>query len=91
MTTKEMITVMQAFEGGERIESTSDGMEWVDCPYPNWNWGFYDYRIKPKPFKKEIKGYFGDLHFCFDMKESIEDFYLPCKGKYKITIEEIAE
>ncbi len=50
-TTKEMIEVMQAFEAGKEIEFYSDtSHDWVYISIkPIWNWGEFDYRIKPQP------------------------------------------
>lgn len=49
-TTKEMIEVMQAFEGGEQIEvkglNETDG--WIETKEPWWDWYYLDYRVKPK-------------------------------------------
>lgn len=50
-TTKEMIEVMQAYERGEQIQFLEyGGVKWEDCVgEPYWNWGKYDYRVKPIP------------------------------------------
>ena len=41
---------MQAFERGEEIEvSYVKQAKWADISNPDWNWTYYDYRIKPKP------------------------------------------
>lgn len=59
-TTKEKIEVMQAFEDGEAVEKYDDGgwkdynerhPSWSLGVSPVWDWGGYDYRIKPKPPK----------------------------------------
>ena len=53
-TTKEMAEIMLAYDRGEQIEHNYHG-EWELCEKPIWNWGYVDYRIKPKsefrPFK----------------------------------------
>lgn len=50
--TKEMIKVMKAFAKGEKIEcrylTGKNSDEWELTPGPIWNWGKFDYRIKPK-------------------------------------------
>lgn len=46
-TVSEMIAVMQAFERGEQIEASYNGV-WVDIDMPEWSWGLRDYRVKPK-------------------------------------------
>jgi len=38
---------MQAFIDGKGIEMKRP-RGWVDCSEPNWDWSFYDYRIKTK-------------------------------------------
>ena len=46
-----MIDVMQAYQEGKQIQ-IYDKMhkQWIDHEdKPNWNWGLYDYRVKPKP------------------------------------------
>ena len=49
-TIQEMIDVMQAYQEGKQIQ-IYDKMhkQWIDHEdKPNWNWGLYDYRVKPK-------------------------------------------
>ena len=56
LTLKEKIAVMQAALDGADMQITWDGATgWHDIYRPeefDWNWGKYDYRIKPQP--KEI-------------------------------------
>ena len=41
---------MEAFERGEEIEvSYVKQAKWTDISNPDWSWGAYNYRIKPKP------------------------------------------
>ena len=48
-TTKEMIEVMQAYERGEQIQIKSEKKDcWDDICNPVWDWGTFDYRVKPK-------------------------------------------
>ena len=47
-TTKEMIEVMQAYLGGEKIEYRYSHNDWLECRIPIWDWGLRDYRVKPK-------------------------------------------
>ena len=50
MTLREKIETMQAFERGEEIEvSYIKQDKWTDISNPDWSWGTYNYRIKPKP------------------------------------------
>ena len=47
-TIKEKIAVMQAFADGKEIElRLLTDSEYYDCKNPGWNWGNYDYRVKP--------------------------------------------
>ena len=40
---------MEAFERGEEIEvSYVKQDKWTDISNPDWSWGTYNYRIKPK-------------------------------------------
>lgn len=49
MTLREKIEVMQAFERGEEIEvSYVKQAKWTGISNPDWSWGAYNYRIKPK-------------------------------------------
>ena len=60
-TVKEMIEVMEWFEGGGAIESAdrSSG-KWGTVTHPSWNWADFDYRIKefqyPMWFKEVDSG-----------------------------------
>ena len=54
-TLQEKIAVMQAALEGKQIEvrplrDTIIG--WMDQPNPEFNWGVYDYRVKPPPAKE---------------------------------------
>ena len=46
---QDKINVMQAFIEGKEIESRHVGLcEWAYSPSPLWQWGIYEYRIKPR-------------------------------------------
>lgn len=46
-TTKEMIEVMEWFEGGGAIECANNGdTDWEVVTKPLWNWNNFEYRIK---------------------------------------------
>ena len=53
----EMIKVMQHFRDGGEVENKekhSDDAKWIlACPV--WNWGSFDYRIKPEKQKVTIE------------------------------------
>lgn len=46
-----MAEVMLAYDNGAEIEWKNQDYEgeWKDDDCPEWNWGVYHYRIKPKP------------------------------------------
>ena len=49
MTLREKIDCMEAFERGEEIEvSYVKQDKWTNISNPDWSWGAYNYRIKPK-------------------------------------------
>lgn len=53
-TTEEKIAIMQAYAEGKKIEYKVNGhdeywAQWVIQEEPQWDWGWYDYRIKPEP------------------------------------------
>lgn len=51
-TIKEMIEVMEWFEGGGEIEYVERGYDtWCIVETPIWNWNAFDYRVK-KPKQK---------------------------------------
>ena len=52
-TIDEMIEVMVAAKDGKTIQARRHGRcadaMWVDAPVVGWNWGDFDYRVKPEP------------------------------------------
>lgn len=55
----ECIKVMVAYMEGADIEycllDGSNGLEWLDCPNPHWNFGVASYRVKnEKHIDKEV-------------------------------------
>lgn len=50
MTTKEMITVMQAYDDGKKIERCHNNEHiWRQVEHPTWDWSDFSYRVKPEP------------------------------------------
>ncbi|ENY9535374.1 hypothetical protein ACM1X7_000831 [Campylobacter jejuni] len=48
-TLREQIEIMEAFERGEKIQAhykLKDLEYWEDTENPEWDWHFYDYRVK---------------------------------------------
>lgn len=48
-TTEEMIAVMKAYNERNKIECKHRMGEWENCPFPQWNWLDFDYRVKEEP------------------------------------------
>lgn len=49
MTLDEMLSVIQAYKDGEKIQYRKHCVgEWNDCDKPSWNFGISEYRVKPK-------------------------------------------
>ena len=55
MKIKEMIEVLQAFEDGKPIEFGNSIKPWNETNSPSWNFGDYNYRIKPMRNKRMIR------------------------------------
>lgn len=71
MTTEHMISVMQAFTRGEKIEvSHTDCSIWVASPEPSWNFVAFDYRIaKPEPKRIKLLAFIDDQGYVRFVKE----------------------
>ena len=53
---KKAAKVMLAYAQGESIQRQDPNGNWVDCVSPTFDWGSYDYRVKPKmPKADEIE------------------------------------
>lgn len=64
MTIDEMVAVLQAAREGKDIQVRGNN-GWSDIPVPAWNFGRYDYRIKPESRKLRewwIAGLFPPQH-----------------------------
>jgi hypothetical protein len=90
-TLKEKIAVMQAFADGKEIQSydliDDDGLGWRDLDRksgPAWNWGLYDYRVKPR----EPRRFFvrleknGSVHYAYEPGNSNTEEL--SRGKYDV-------
>jgi hypothetical protein len=70
-TIKEMIEVMEWFEGGGEVECTDVGIErWRALDNPQWNWDGYDYRIKEFQYPMWFKSTSSSLVVRFDSLNS---------------------
>lgn len=82
-TIEEMISVMQAYADGKKIEyklSNGDCYPWRTTNEPDWEWRSYDYRVKPEPPKKKIVPYESAEEFLAAMKEHGPFIKLHCKS-----------
>jgi hypothetical protein len=48
-STKAKIAVMQAYVEGEQIQARALNGAWHDVDIAGWDWGTWDYRVKPEP------------------------------------------
>ena len=46
---REAAKVMEAYANGKKIQYLNDDNEWINTPYPLFNWGKFTYRVKPEP------------------------------------------
>ena len=59
---KKAAKVMLAYAQGESIQRQDPNGNWVDCVSPTFDWGSYDYRVKPKmPKADEIEHEVGEV------------------------------
>ena len=52
MTTEEIrdaAKVMEAYANGKKIQFRKGINEWINTPYPLFNWDKFTYRVKPEP------------------------------------------
>lgn len=49
ISVKEMIAVMQAYDGGARVQARTRGASgtWIDIDVPSFDWFSHEYRAKP--------------------------------------------
>ena len=72
-TIKEMIEVMEWFEGGGDVECVEIGYEvWGKVIKPLWNWDDFDYRIKEFQYPMWFKHTKSDMVVRFDTLKSGE-------------------
>ena len=87
-TTKEMIEVMEWFEGGGAIEWANKGYDdWEPVTKPLWNWSNFEYRIKEFQYPMLFKDNSNGLIIIFDGLKSgtvVEEGTTPHKkGEYR--------
>ena len=59
MTTEEIrdaAKVMEAYANGKKIQFRKGINEWINTPYPLFNWDKFTYRVKPEPKYRPFKG-----------------------------------
>lgn len=47
--TREAAKVMEAYANGKKIQYRKGINEWINTPYPLFNWDKFTYRVKPEP------------------------------------------
>lgn len=66
-TIEELIAVMTSYKEGKTIQCADLGRDnWVDCEYPRWEWGRFDYRVKPE---SKLRPYANAKEFVDAMRE----------------------
>ena len=58
MTTEEIreaAKVMEAYANGKKIQFRKGINEWINTPYPLFNWDKFTYRVKPEPKFRPFK------------------------------------
>ena len=82
MKLSEMIEVLQAAERGEDIQFAFPNGMWSDLLRPNieasWEFGRYNYRVKPKPLECWVTVLNGSLASTVHMSE--EDANIVCRS-----------
>ena len=70
-TIKEMIEVMEWFEGGGDVECVEKGYDdWERVTKPLWNWDDFEYRIKEFQYPMWFKSTYNGLVVRFDSLQS---------------------
>lgn len=47
--TARRISIMQGFLDGKQVQAREDNGRWANCSDPCWDFGYWNYRIKPEP------------------------------------------
>ena len=88
-TLKEKIKVMQAALDGEIVQYRDTFGNWYSNNDNLWNWGDYDYRIKPEPMEFIIDIYDGNR---YEIASDRNRLMLSKLGKFKtIKVREVME
>jgi len=85
---KEKIEVMQAYLDGEKIEHRMDDTgEWKDVyNAPYFQWGEWDYRIKPKPMEIWVNIYADGDIFGHRNKDSAKSALISDSGNVRLAV-----
>lgn len=73
--TAERIAVMQAALEEKAIQVATTGTAkrtWTDISDPNWNWAYYDYRVKPPEPPKPKEFYANEYSYGLSVYETKE-------------------
>lgn len=82
---KKAAKVMLAYAQGESIQRQDPNGNWVDCVSPTFDWGSYDYRVKPKiPKADKIDHEVGEVFEVNGVKLQVVETSntLSCDGCY---------
>ena len=93
-TIKEMIEVMEWFEGGGEVEFVETGFDdWKIVKHPWWNWFDFDYRISPSKQKVTIEKWLieeNDIKFVVETSD-IDSWLIPFPTAQKLKLIESYE
>lgn len=98
--TERAIEVMQAYLDGKPIEYQRNGMSpefWIAVnkyPEPRWDWGMFDYRVKPDPIEFEVWYNPNPLRGCrraVSVKDGGDEAYWKDRGYNKIKMREVQD
>lgn len=90
-TTAEKIAVMQAFEDGKVVMCRPFGLAAYHLgKEPSWNWGKYDYWVKPEPAEVWVNIYDdGDYKVYTSESEADTRFSEICPGRCAVHLREV--
>lgn len=90
----EMISVMDAFRDGKKIQCKWIGIEneWNDINEPFWDWYHYEYRIKPEEVKSKtiyVNEYESGLRVVFDNEDDANNATIPLAIRVAVKYQEV--
>ncbi len=96
MTHDEMIAVIQAHKDGKTIQyKVGEDMDWLNIPHQKFNFGGYDYRVKPEPMVRyAVVGNLGhtkDHVFVYDTNKSDAEYYVRISANPNLRLVKFVE